>query len=249
MPQLQNVYGDSSRATFIVPSDEVSRQKCLEVEAITAEWLKKKCNIFLKRDFSFNTVASVYLEEMMGFLGLLINRNPENAENQVVTLNGIIDAYSSLKDDERAEKEGNINLKICLGNRYYYPEDLEKDLVEYPYDDKQYYRVLIPSTLRDKGEFETTKILDRMTQQKLNQKYRLTIMQPLLAETITSAFITSVIQWTIETCEKIGKPVLYNISDIIECRCVVKDGDPVIHFVPGEGAKLAVKYDGQTEEE
>lgn len=248
MSELKQAYGDSSKATFIVPPDEVSRQQCLEVEYLASDWLKKKCHIFYSRDYALNTIASVYLEEFFGFLAMA-NTEGSIFHEKTISLNGIITATSSMKEDEEAEKEGNINLFIQFGKLYYYLEDMEKDLREFSYSEKDKFKVVIPNPSKYPEIVEQMKIIDKLTQRTLQSKYHLVVMQPLVTTTCVSAFLTAVIQFVVDTAEKTGKPVLYNISDIIECRCVIKNGDPIIHFVPGIGAKLAMKFDGITEEE
>ena len=248
MPELKTNFQDTSKATFVVPGDDLSRQKCLAVEEIASDWLKKKCHIYYRRDFALNTIATVYLEELFGFLALMNTRSRDDSD-QMISLNGIIDIYTTTKQDEESEKEGNINIAIKFGGLFYYPEDLEKALVEYPYSETDSFQVVIPNPEIYKEMVETLRLIDKLTQKTLGSKYHLIIPQPMVTTTAVSAFVTSVIQWCVDTCTETGKPVLYNISDIIECRCVVRDGEPIIHFVPGEGAKLAIKYDGYTEEE
>lgn len=249
MSDLKVSYNDTSKASFIVPSDEVSRQKCLAVEEIASDWLKKNCSIYYKRDYAINTIASVYLEEMFGLLSVFTKRDRYAIDGQCLTLNGIIDAIATMKHDDESEKEGNINLKIRLGGRYYYPEDMTKDLREYPYDEKKTFKIVLPSGREFTSEIDDMKLNDNLAQRKLQRKFHIIIVQPLMASTITSAFLTAVIQWCVDTCQDTKKPILYNISDIIECRCVLKDGEPMVSFVPGVGAKLAIKFDEFTEEE
>lgn len=242
-----NVFDTSTaKAAFIIPHDEASRAKCLAVEAIASDWLRKNCRIFYQRDFAINTIASTFLEEVFGFMSMLISRGGP-IEETGVNICGIIVTQATNKEDEESEKEGNINIKIKFSGDYYYPEDLVGILQEYAQSEKEKYYVITKDLNR--GDRETIAVIDRMAQRTLQKKFHITIVQPFIATTATCAFLTSVIQWVVDTCEETGKPVLYNISDIIECRGVLKDGRPMVHFVPGEGAKLAIKYDSTTEEE
>ncbi len=239
---------DDSKAIYDVPSDEVSRQKTLEIEGIAAQFLRKNCALTVRHDFVIYNIASVVLEQVFGTLAIGCAMSQNGPGGQAINLNGVLSAIVTLSSDDEAEKEGNINLKIERGGKYNYPEDIAKDLVLNKFDEKSKSKILLDPDISN-GDLKVLKDIDQSAQRILQSKYNMLIYQPLVVQTIACVFVTSAIQWLVTTAVETQKPTMYNFNDIIECRCVLKKGAPDIRFVPGMAAKLAIKYDDFTEED
>ena len=232
---------------YVIPQDPVNKTAMLSIDRHTKEDVRRKYGFYAENDWVCNTIANCYIEVIIRHLGLDVKDNG-NADAMI----NMYDLYVpriTLKHNEDAEKEGNINIAFTNGPRV---EELIKDTT--PRDQQDLTRVdpSLVFSFEDKDRTEYYEKLDKVTRIELSRKYNITIPDSkvkFIATAIADRFIENLIRellYMIANSENEVESI--NFNDNIECHAIKEEDNTVrITLRPGMNAKLLVKSDETTE--
>lgn len=243
---FDNILDESSRI-FVSPSNPEDRNDLKAVDQLTKEYLRKRHNLFVQRDWECNTIAFVFVSNMIKAIHSHIVENGVHVlikSGNVLNFYDLFEVSASNKKNEKAEKTGNINVKFVPGKdvpviveRY---EDIDNDFVN------------IEAAYAWPDDPDTTKAylkIDELTRKQVKEKYDIMLTKKFMSTAITYVFIENLYRYMVEKVKKTERrSVMINFNDIIEFHIQRNKGDVFdIRLRPGYGAKLIIKSDITTE--
>lgn len=238
--------GSQYAKLFTIPQDPRDKEILLAVDRKTRLDVEEKYNIIVDYDWQCNTICNCMLENIIKYLAYLMKQNCRNGVG--IDFYEVIRCIVSVKTNEKAEKEGNINIVFEPGSR------VENLISDGPSGlDKDTYNIsdFMGETPEDQSLYAT--LDDRC-------KYDLTMYNGIIFPSHVK-FFTSAITCTF--IENLYRELLYRISnnnddvdeklesvnynDLIEVHALMKDEKVSIRMRPGVNAKLLIKCDELTE--
>lgn len=229
---------------YIIPQDPENKTDLLNVDMATKEDVRRLFKFFVSNNWHCNTIANSVIENLIRSLSLEL-RNTRNS-NAKINFYDLFEAYVTVKRDENAEKEGNINIAFKALPKM---EEIIADNT--PREDREYVYTS-PAVKFGYGEKDPrTKamlLLDRISRKELNDKNAIVLPNEWMAISIGYIFIENIIRELIKKITLTNKPsASINFNDNIEFHAIVKNEGLVISMRPGMNAKLLIKSDELTE--
>lgn len=244
---------------YIIPQDEDTRLSILNIDRKTKEDLRNIYKIFTEHDWQNNTTANVLIETLIKSLAHEIVNDQKSLPLNFFDL---FTTSVTVKRNEDAEKEGNINISFVPGKEAKkiienYDKNIKEDdsikprleLLLYPDPNTGKF---IPNEYCDtQKEAERLYKIEKATRLDLSDKYTINIPDKS-ASTITIAyvFIKNIFKFLIEKMNLTNKQsASVNFNDNIEFHALMKGNEMILTMRPGMNAKLLIKSDETTEAE
>jgi len=237
----------STACLFTIPQDTNTQKSLLAVDRHTKEDVRIRHGLVINYDWQCNTIANMFVETMIKILGAEVKsfHNP----NVSINFYDLMYAYVTLKQNEDAEKEGNINIAFRPG-----PKMLEIIEANIQRNDIKYTPISPAEKFLiydDPRGTEAMAKLEKAARMDLSQRYSITIAEPWYVIGVTYIFIENMVK---ELLYRIGtlneRSASINFNDTLEIH-VYKDKTQNININirPGVNAKLLIKSDEVTEED
>lgn len=231
---------------YIIPQDEETRISLLNVDRNTKEDVRRLHRLYVDHDWHCNTIANTYIETIIRHLGYDVKNNG-NA-NSKFDFYDLFLAYVTVKQNEDAEKEGNINIA-------FQPEEKVAEIITDPVPrEEREYEYIAPSAryvfVDNEPKTKAYEKLDKVARMELQEKYGITIPDPWMVTAISYVFMENIIRELLYKLTLTGKlSSSINFNDNIEMHAIMKNGEVSISLRPGMNAKLLIKSDETTEAE
>ena len=243
---------------FTIPQDPSDRAILLEVDRKTRGDINEKYNLSVQYDWQCNTITNHLIETLLNEISVKLGSIGKDAMNDKVAIGvelfDILNAYSSIKVNENAEKEGNINIWFTPGKKVedlikFGPTEYDGGLVDYktafitgnPEEDKFY------SELETRARYALNVKSGIVMTDKL--KYAIFAISYTFIENIYTVLLYHLANDKTGTSEGEETMVSVNFNDNIEFHAVKSvDGTVKIMLRPGMNAKLIIKSDELTED-
>lgn len=232
---------------YIIPQDPENRISLLNVDRHTKEDVRLSHRVFIDHDWQANTIANAYIEMIIQALGMDV-KNTGNA-NAAWNFYDYMTAHVTVKRNEDAEKEGNINIAFEIGPK------VEEIITDDTLPENRAYTLITPEAA---FSFPTNPAknaaylkIDKVARMSLNEKYSIVIADDWIVTAVAVNFFANIIRELLYEVANSGKKAAsINFNDNIECHAVLKGDDKVsIMLRPGMNAKLLIKSDETTEAE
>jgi hypothetical protein len=252
MSEKDNIRSD---VNLIIPINPELKEDFEQIEAKLKFILEQRYSISLPHKWMAATIATVYFECMVQYLGgKVTTSDDENANN--VNFNDLFTIIVTTRYNKDAEKEGNINIAFETGTESLrcVREAFEKALLT-----KAPANFLIIPT--DPVMHKDLLYIDKYAKRTLaSNKYRYIIPNEWVATTIATAFLEETIRTLIEKMNLEGKSAIsFNFNDVFEIHIANADDDDPdtnsiengikVKYKTGVGAKMSIKNDNATETE
>ena len=240
-----NAYGK----LFVIPQDPGDREFLLSVDRRARSEINRIYGILLDYDWQANTIANSVVETIISDLAFMLKSGGNKGIG--IEFYDIIKAIVSIKTNEKAEKEGNINI-------YFEPGSKAISLIENGPDKTEYVdkvNVLDKFLTGDPTEDELYKNLEYHTRYNLSSTNGVMIPDHLkfsvfaIGYTFLECIYIEILYRlaNMDAADGEEKLVSVNFNDNIEIHGVMKDGTVNIIMRPGMNAKLLIKCDELTE--
>ena len=235
---------------FIIPKDPESANIMRKVDEQTALIVNAKYNITLHGVWQSTTIATVMTKTILRDLVTHIKRGEKGIGNNFYD---IFSTIVSVKKNENAEKEGNINVFFEPGNFVFEMiKNGPEEIPEYkePVNVETYFL-----TGNNEDDMELTgldKVCAYILQNehgiKCNNKMIVTAISVEYFKNLFTQIITELVSPINEENIDDERLVTVNFNDYIEIHGLYKDRTASIKMRPGFDAKLAIKNDEFTEQ-
>lgn len=222
---------------LLCPTDSYQKQQIKRVIKRAAMELRGY-DIDVPDNFKLYTIAVFYIESAMRYLNVKYEKFRDND----ISLGGLINIGLSVREVNDAEKVGNINAVITLGDKGRYIVNNIKDFIEPT--PEQDIPLLKPG---DNEEEDITNIQASAVKQLITYEMYFNPEEKLLY-TAVMTFLKAAIIITVMKAVTDGSSIV-NIGEMFSINGIVKDGELIVNCVPGADGKLLVKSDGATEDE
>ncbi len=246
---MDNSSGSAYGKLFIIPQEPSDYEFLLAVDHRTRSEINRIYGIMLDYDWQANTIANTMIETIINNLAFMLRSGSSNGIG--IEFYDIIRAIVSIKTNEKAEKEGNINI-------YFEPGSKVTGLIENGPDRTEYAEKIDPMKrfLTGHEDDDTLyKNLEHHTRYNLSSINGIMIPDHLrfsvfaigytFLECIYLEILYRLANMDAEDGEE--KLVSVNFNDNIEIHGIMKDGTVNITMRPGMNAKLLIKCDELTE--
>ena len=241
--------GSAYGKLFIIPQDPGDREFLLAVDRRARSEINRIYGILLDYDWQANTIANSVIETIIADLAFMLKSGGNKGIG--IEFYDIIKAIVSIKTNEKAEKEGNINIYFEPGSKINY-------LIENGPDKNEYIdkvNVLQRFLTGDPNEDELYKNLEYHTRYNLSSVNGIMIPEHLkfsvfaIGYTFLECIYLEILYRlaNIEAEEGEEKLVSVNFNDNIEIHGCMNNECPHIIMRPGMNAKLLIKCDELTE--
>ena len=234
---------------FIIPQDPNDREFLLSVDRRTRSELNRISGILMDYDWQANTIANGVVETLIADLAFMLKSGASNGIG--IEFYDILRAIVSIKTNEKAEKEGNINI-------YFEPGSKVISLIENGPDVKDYDVKINPAEKFLTGNAEDDNLYKNL---EYHARYNLSSVNGIMIPD-HQKFAVFAVAYTFLEC--IYLEILYRLSnmdaadgeeklisvnynDNIEIHGIMKNGTVTITMRPGMNAKLLIKADDLTE--
>jgi len=244
---------------YIIPQDEETRLSILNIDRKTKEDVRNIYKIFTEHDWQNNTTANVLIETLIKSLAYEITSDQQNGPLNFFDL---FTVSITVKRNEDAEKEGNINISFKPGKEAQriietYDKDIAEDSGVKPrlelllYPDPTTGKFVKNDYFDSQKEIERLFKIEKATRLDLSDKYTINIPDKSAATiTIAYVFIKNIFKYLIEKLKLTNKPsASVNFNDNIEFHALMKGDEILLTMRPGMNAKLLIKSDETTEAE
>ena len=241
--------GSAYGKMFIIPQDPSDREFLLSVDRRARAEINRIYGILIDYDWQANTIANGMVETLISNLAFMLRSGVSSGVG--IEFYDIIRAIVSIKTNEKAEKEGNINI-------YFEPGSKITSLIENGPDTTEYAEKITPAQKFITGnpeEDELYKNLEYHTRYNLTSANGIMIPEHLkfsvfaigytFIECIYLEILYRLANMDAEDGEE--KLVSVNFNDNIEIHGIMKNGTVNITMRPGMNAKLLIKCDELTE--
>ncbi len=244
---------------YIIPQDEETRLAILNIDRKTKEDLRNIYKIWTEHDWQNNTTTNVLVETLIKSLAHEIVNSQKSLPLNFFDL---FTASVTVKRNEDAEKEGNINVSFNPGKEAKriietYDSNIQEDDSVRPrlelllYPDPNTGKFVQNEYFDSQKEVERLWRIEKATRLELSEKYTINIPDKS-ASTITIAyvFIKNIFRYLIEKMKLTNKQsASVNFNDNIEFHALMKNNEILLTMRPGMNAKLLIKSDETTEAE
>lgn len=237
---------------FVIPQSPQDREILEAVDNRTRANVAKRYSILIDYVWQCNTIANCLVEVIIEQLATLL-RN-ESRDGVGIAFVDLLDSIVSIKQNDKAEKEGNINIFFNAGTRVTH-------LIENGPDDDP----PTPMSARDRfwtddhNENQFIMNLDYHARYALSTKNSIMFPEHLQLPVIAIGYtflenIFVELLYRLSQMSASDDPespeehiVSVNFNDLIEFHAVMKDGGVTFNMRPGLNAKLLIKCDEITE--
>ena len=231
-------------------SAQADKEFLLSVDRRARAEIQRIYGILVDYDWQANTIANGVIETLITDLAFMLKNGANNGIG--IEFYDIIKAVVSIKTNEKAEKEGNINI-------YFEPGSKAISLIENgPDTTTEYVDKIDPSTrflTGDPAEDDFYKNLEYHTRYNLSSVNGIMIPDHLkfsvfaIGYTFLECLYTEILYRLANMDAEDGeeKLVSVNFNDNIEIHGIMKNGTVNITMRPGMNAKLLIKCDEVTE--
>lgn len=251
MDQFSGSYG----RFFTIPQDEEDRSILLAVDRRTKDEVEARYGFLTDYEWHMNTIANTTFETIIKTLAFMLNSKNNKVQGLGINFYDLFKVGVSIKRNEKAEKEGNINVFFEPGDKM---DSLIQDGPPEPYRGP-IYSPLQEFAITDPEQKPKYDNLDHHVRFELSDKHGLLIKDNMsyAVFAITYVFFENLVSELImrlahndqdpEADPNDEKMVSVNFNDNLEIHAVLKDGHVTIMMRPGLNAKLLIKNDGMTE--
>jgi hypothetical protein len=249
-----------------IPRDPDSKAALQTIDMNTMEEVRIRytpVTINLDRVFAANTISNVFIESLITVLGMVIRREKNYKPIAFYDLFSLVPVY---KENERAEKEGNINLDFQIGPRV--RELLEDNISrEARMHDKVDMIKKFFKTNEDQQTWNYIRMAAAIAQDALIDRFGIVIAGipsneledtedverysvPISIPAITYNFIENLIRELGYMLANLKEDVAFiNFNDTMEFTAIDDKNGVKVMIRPGLNAKLLIKDDFSTESE
>ena len=233
---------------FVIPQDEQDYQLLSKVDNRTRITVRDKYGFILDYNWQSNTIANCLIENLILHLSFKVKEIGKGVGDNFFDL---FSASVSIKRNEKAEKEGNINI-------YFQPGKVIDDLIKDGPDDNGPLQIkLNPEEVfksDNQEDREFYKNLEYQTRYELGTNHG--IMFPQTAkyycfaigyEFIRNLIIEMLYELSSKDKDSEEKMITVNFNENIEFHALIKDDLVTVTMRPGMNAKLLIKSDEITE--
>jgi hypothetical protein len=246
---MDNGSGSAYGKLFVIPQDPNDREFLLSVDRRARAEINRIYGILIDYDWQANTIANGLVETIISDLAFLLKNGAGGGIG--IEFYDIIRAIVSIKTNEKAEKEGNINI-------YFEPGSKVTHLIENGPDTTEYIDKIDPMKRFLTGnpeEDDLYKNIDYHTRYNLTSTNGIMIPDHLkfsvfaIGYTFLECMYLEILYRLANMDAEEGeeKLVSVNFNDNIEIHGVMKNGTVNIIMRPGMNAKLLIKCDQITE--
>lgn len=242
--------GSAYGKLFVIPQDPGDREFLLSVDRRARAEINRIYGILIDYDWQANTIANGVVETLITDLAFMLKNGASGGIG--IEFYDIIKAIVSIKTNEKAEKEGNINI-------YFEPGSKVSSLIENGPDTTTEYVDKIDPAKRfltgNPDDDDLYKNLEYHTRYNLSSVNGITIPDHLkfsifaIGYTFLECLYTEILYRLANMDAEDGeeKLVSVNFNDNIEIHGIMKNGTVNITMRPGMNAKLLIKCDEVTE--
>lgn len=227
----------------IMPSNIRQQEITKAIENRVRPVLGEDADIWLDRPFTLYTFAVRTLTSLINVLG-------EAASRVGITNISIypqITVYLSSKESDE-EKEGNLNVffsnnpdvRVTL-------DDMKNFIVPTRKQSGEEIKILKLQNPSDPNEEKLMRQINMEATKDLQYKNAIMVVDTDIPTLITSYYLAGMYDVLGQMAAEGGHLVMYNLGDVIEVSCIIRDGEPFYRILPGVSAKLTIKQDSFTE--
>ena len=239
---------------FIIPQDPQDREILEAIDNRTRVEADFKWGFIMDYTWQANTVANTLLEIIIKNLNLKLKESGSDTPLGYAFFD-LFAVVVSMKSNERAEKEGNINVLFEPGSRVM---DLIKNGPPEPYSGKRISPAEVFLDSENEAAGRDVQNIDYHARYELGISHGIRVRDepPLIATAIAYSFFESLfIELLVRVSQ--GDPlgegetrlVSVNFNDLVEVHAILDhDGGVKIRMRPGMQAKLLIKNDEVTED-
>ena len=243
---------------FLIPQDPRDREIILSSDRRAAAELRDRCSILFDYDWQCNTIANTMIEAMIQYLNRMLQNN-EIGRGAGIDFYNIFSIIVSIKNNDDAEKQGNINIVFKPGN---IADALIENGPDAAADCPLYTTEAIPVNLGDSDDAASDRLYREIACHvgyMLNSRNGILIPpsgeQRCFVQKITGIFMINVFRDMLHrlALEKNEHPdldewvITLNLNDNIEIHAVMDEHGTKFVLRPGMNAKLTIKCDEVTE--
>jgi hypothetical protein len=233
---------------YVIPNDPVMHEQLLAIDRMTKDTMAMRHKAILSQDWQCNTIACCYLECLIEDLGLEMRQTNSNAS---LNFYDLMQMNVTIKRNEDAEKEGNINIEFIAGDRI--ADIIGKSIADASNEQKETY--IDPEIAfgfggdKNAPGYVRFANIDRATIMMLSRKYYIVSPKEWFVTAISYTFLENLIKYMVIKLVNEGTSLVsINFNDIIEFHATRVDDESVsITMRPGMDAKLLIKSDELTE--
>lgn len=241
----------------IVPQDPDTNAFLYDVDCQTKRDVEERFGCIVNYDWHCNTIANCAVEAMIKAMN--VDMVDIGAKYAKFNFYDLFISKVTTKINEKAEKEGNINISFSPGQTAInlIESDISKDKIEITkMSPADFFKIEVPDADDDfvAALNEKYLMIDRQARYVLSNNYAITISDDnkFMAFAICYCFIYNIFQKLLITIASHPEQnlVSVNFNDNIEFHCARDDDDPQkVSFAmrPGLHAKLLIKSDESTE--
>ena len=222
---------------LLCPTDSYQKSQIKKVIKRAALELRGY-DIDVPDNFKLYTIAVFYIEAALKYLNTKYEATREND----ISLGGYINVGLSVREVNDAEKVGNINAVITLGEKGKMIVNNIRDFVE-PTPE-----IEIPLLKPVDGEGDDIQNIQATAVKQLMTYDMFFNPTEMLLYTSVMVFLKAAIIITVMEAISKGSSIV-NIGEMFSINGIVKDDELIVNCVPGADGKLLVKSDGATEDE
>lgn len=234
---------------FRVPQDPNDKEFLYMIDKRTKLQMARNYNILLDYDWECNTIANCFLETVINNLAVKMK---EGSKNFGIALGDTLNIIVSIKTNDKAEKEGNINIYFEPGKK------LDSFISDGPgeifYDSPVDVNTIFLTG--DVYEDDLNKALCHHARYNLASNYGIVFSDSIsfgvmaIALNFLENIYLEILQrlQTEELAEGEERLISVNFNDLIEIHGVMKDNRVAINMRPGMFSKLLIKSDESTED-
>ena len=249
MSKIDYGFSVSENRQYVVPQDKDEREFILSVDRKTKGDVEERYNLHFNSDFLCNTVTYVVLENIIKSVGLnsLVDTMAGSSVNRSTMFNfyDLVITRLSNKQNENAEKEGNINISFLPG------EKAVEFISATEMDDNHPREIVDVCTFDDPQKTELYINLDRLAKYQLSTMYGVTIPDNLILVpfAIAATFIENIYKLLLHNLAADNETSLVSINyhELIEFHAMEKGDGVIFALKAGYKSKLIVKSDERTE--
>lgn len=204
--------------------------------------------------WAITTIATSYLENMIKILSLKMNENRDST----VDFCNLLSCTATIRKNEDAEKEGNINISFRPGEFILKESEVGsvgkiKANIRGEFDNVASKFIKInPNHISELDEdLKILHTIEKATIRELNNKNNMVIPSDWLATKVTFIYVKHIYIRLLNLIENGSRAASVNFQDLIEfhVRLVTEEDGQKIKFIlrPGVNSKLFIKSDDVTE--
>ena len=243
-------YGQTQSVNLIRPQDPSSYEDLAIVDRLSKEDLRLRHRFIINNDWELNTIATTVIESLGKILYSHIHSHGVSVlsddDDNALNFYDLIEVAATMKINENAEKNGNINIKFRAGDAV---DAIVADNV--PRSEKEVEFIAADAAYSypdDPARTEAMLKIDSIARKLVADNRNIMLPKKFQAIAACNIFIENIYRQLTQRIASGKTTHMINFNDIIEFHAI-KKGDDGIEFKlrPGMGAKLIIKSDEATE--